>query len=132
MGLMILNSLLALAGQPISFERTERSAAKPGNRTRTLDRTWILAERQIYFPAQNVLHRWKDRPLFVDTSLRETKDGLGGESRAFLRDVEIMQKCGLDGFGQIAYYSSNKHYLKLLEMYPPKKPYMQMPIGTAH
>ena len=113
----------------VEFTRTERGAAHPGDRVRTLDRTWILAERQIYYPAQNVLHRWTDRPLFVDTSLRRDRhDGLNEEQRAFLRDVEIMQSCGLDGFGSIAYHSTNADHLKVLERHPPKKPYMQMPI----
>ena len=125
---MALVGFAALSAAGVEFTRTERGAAKPGDRKRTLDRTWIFAERQIYCPMQNVLHTWCDRPLFADTSLRRPKDGLSGENRAFLRDVEIMQDCGLDGFGSIAYHATNKQHLKLLEAHPPAKPYRQMPV----
>ena len=125
---MALVGFAALSAAGVEFTRTERGAAKLGDRKRTLDRTWIFAERQIYCPMQNVLHTWCDRPLFADTSLRRPKDGLSGENRAFLRDVEIMQDCGLDGFGSIAYHATNKQHLKLLEAHPPAKTYRQMPV----
>lgn len=122
---------LAFAGEgtaPIPYERTECGAARVGNRPRKLKKTWILAERQIYWPGANVLHYWKDRPLFHDATLRQPKDGLNGLMRGYLRDVDILQDSGLDGFGCIAYHGVNTEMLKLLEKHPPQPGFLMMPV----
>ena len=122
---------LALAGEgtaSIPYERTESGAATVGNRPRKLKKTWILAERQIYWPGANVLHYWKDRPLFHDATLRQPKDGLNGLMRGYLRDVEILQDSGLDGFGCIAYHGVNTEMLSLLEKHPPQPGFLMMPV----
>ena len=81
---------------------------RPGKK---LARVRIFAERQTYKPNQTYLHHFIDRPLFNDVSKRE--EGL--EKSGFLHDVNIINKCGFDGFGTIHYNSLFKDHLKYLK-----------------
>ena len=111
----------------IAFTRTECGAGALGTRPRTVEKTLIFAERQIYWPGANVLHKWQDRPLFHDATLRPAKDGMNGRQRGFFHDINILKDVGLDGFGAIAYRNVNIGHLKLLETHP-QPGYLQMPI----
>ena len=124
----VVSTVLELSAAGITFTRTESGAATPGDRPRRLDRTWILAEHQLYTPYKNSLHHWPDRPLFLDRSLYRFPDA---SSRAFLLDLKVAQDCGLDGFGAIAYYDTNIEHLELLQRKPPELPYLQMPVTCA-
>ena len=120
-------ALVSAAFAEISWTRTETGAAPVGNRPRKLKKTWIFAQRQIYGPGVNVLHKWPDRPLFHDSSLRDNLPGMTGFHRGFFRDVDILRSVGLDGFGAISYHDVNERHLQLLES-NPKPGYWQMPV----
>ncbi len=81
---------------------------RPG---KALPKIKVYAERQPYYPAQNFLNCWIDRPLFEDVSLRKGNVGKNG----FLKDVEIAKSYGLDGFAAIAYESMHRAHLKYLQ-----------------
>ena len=68
------------------YTRTVTYGGVPGNRPRRLNRTWIFAERECYYPSQNLLHRYTDRQLFLDTRLRNDPRG---SIASFLHDVDI-------------------------------------------
>lgn len=115
------------ASAAIEWTRTETGAGPVGERPRKLAKTWIFAERQIYGPGVNVLHKWQDRPLFHDAGLREDRPEMSGFYRGFFRDVDILRASGLDGFGAISYHNVNERHLRLLES-NPKPGYRQMPV----
>ena len=77
-------ALSLLASADLAYERTVSHGAAPGNRPRRLNRTWIFAERECYYPSQNLLHRYTDRQLFLDTRLRNDPRG---SIASFLKDV---------------------------------------------
>ena len=126
--LLLLLPLSFYAGD-LPYSRAESFAAKPGGRSRRLDRTWIFAERQLYGPYQNLLHRYTDRQLFMDTRLR---DNPSGEKSAFYRDIEILRNAGLDGFGSLDYYNVHRSQLKAFEKRPPPAGYSQMFVVPAY
>ena len=78
---------------------------------KTLKKIKIYAERQPYYPAQNLQNHFIDRPLYNDSSLREGN----GEKNGFLRDVEVAKQYGLDGFAAICYESTHRNHLKYLQ-----------------
>ncbi|MDD4017411.1 MAG: hypothetical protein PHV28_05650 [Kiritimatiellae bacterium] len=116
--------LLTAGAADVPFTRTVSHAAKPGARERRLDKTLIFAERQLYGPYQNLLHRYTDRPLFLDVTLRD--DPEFGSYAAFFRDIEILRNAGLDGFGSLDYFNVHRTQLRLLEKRPPAPGYSQM------
>lgn len=116
--------LLAAGAAEVPFTRTVSRAAKPGARARRLEKTLIFAERQLYGPFQNLLHRYTDRPLFLDVTLRD--DPEIGSYAAFFRDIEILRNAGLDGFGSLDYFNVHRAQLKLLGERPPAPGYSQM------
>jgi len=116
--------LLAAEAADVPFTRTVSHAAKPGARARRLGKTLIFAERQLYGPFQNLMHRYTDRPLFLDVTLRD--DPEIGSSAAFFRDVEILRNAGLDGFGSLDYFNVHLDQLKLLGKRPSAPGYSQM------
>ena len=110
----------------IGIVRAEQYSERAGTRERVLPGTLIFAERQAYSPFQNTLHRYPDRPLFLDVSLRGSKDGMTQNQRGFIHDLKILGDCGLDGFGAIAYYGINADNRRILERFAPFDGYSQM------
>ena len=121
---VFLSCLPLSAAQDIPYVRSVSGAAVPGDRPRNVTKTLIFAERQNYGPFQNLLHRYTDRPLFLDTGLRS--DPLGGAFAAYRRDVDILVDSGFDGFGSLDYFGPHRRQLKLLEDMPPPAGYSQM------
>ena len=101
----------AVSGAQLKYTRTvdtpQWNHPRPG---KAFKKVKLYAERQPYKPNQNFLHRFIDRPLFSDVSLREDL-----EKNGFLKDVEIVKNCGYDGFAAIAYESLHRQHLKFLE-----------------
>ena len=114
----------------IPFVRTESRAATPGDRPRGVPKTLVFAEREPYYPFQNYLHRWTDRPLFQDTSLRTSP--LGAEHAGFARDVQVAVDAGFDGFGSLDYFGIHRWQLADLAVRPPPAGYSQMFVVPAY
>lgn len=109
----------------VAYTRRVAFAAKPAERPRRIDRTWIFAERQLYGGHQNMLHIWADRPLFHDAGLRDA--AVGGLDAAFLKDVDVLRRVGLDGFASLDHYPVHLRQLKRLgELKNPVAGYSQM------
>ncbi len=120
-------SLLANAG--LAYERTVTYGGVPGNRPRRLNRTWIFAERECYYPSQNLLHRYTDRQLFLDTRLRNDPRG---SIASFLHDVDIAHNAGFDGIGSLDYLNVHRSQLRMMNVYPPPDGYTQMMVIPAY
>lgn len=110
----------------IPCDRTVSEANDPVERPRRAGKTYFFAERQLYTPAQNFQHRYIDRPLFTDSTLRQ-KPG-GPQKNGFYRDMEILRWSGFDGFGSIAYPRVYHEQLGWLKKAPPPEGYSQFPV----
>ena len=107
----------------IPYTRTVAHAAKPGIRARRLDKTLVFAQWEPYSPLLNYLHRYTDRPLFQDVTLRDDLET--NPYAGYFRDLEILHNAGIDGFGSLDYFSRHRTQLSLLEKYPPPPGYSQ-------
>ena len=110
----------------IPCDRTVGEANDPVERPRRAGKTYFFAERQLYTPAMNFQHRYIDRPLFTDSTLRK-KPG-GAMKAGFYRDMEILRWSGFDGFGSIAYSGVYHEQLGWLKKDPPPDGYSQFPV----
>ncbi|MCQ2391229.1 MAG: LamG domain-containing protein [Kiritimatiellae bacterium] len=122
---ILAGALAASAGAAdMPFVRTESRAAEPGTRIRTLPRTWIFAEWEPYGPHQNMMHRYTERPLYMD--IRDRAPGAWTYAN-FVRDTRICHDvCGLDGFASLDYFGFHLSQLKDFEKVPPPAGYSQM------
>ncbi len=131
-GIVALGAVLAVpffSVAELTYTRTVSHGAVPGERPRRLERTWIFAERECYYPSQNLLHRYTDRQLFLDTRLRNDPRG---NIAGFLRDVDIAHAAGFDGFGSLDYLNVHRSQLRMLAKYPPPDGYSQMMVIPAY
>jgi|GEM_PF-1641068 len=120
----LLTLMLSTAGAAdIPFTRTVSHAAKPGVRTRRLDKTLMFAQWEPYSPLLNYLHRYTDRPLFQDVTLRDDLET--NPYAGYFRDLEILHNAGIDGFGSLDYFSRHLTQLKLLDKHPSPPGYSQ-------
>ncbi len=97
---LILLTGTMLGAAEIRFERTEQTSdMKIGARKRVTPYTMIYARIQPYTLYENYLHEWIDRPLFLDSSLRQYPDT---QLRGFAKDIEIAKSYNIDGFTMLA------------------------------
>ena len=116
--------MLSTAMAEIEYTRTEEGAPAPGERARTLPRTWIFAELECYGPHQNMMHRFTDRALFTD--VRDRKPDTWTFAN-FRRDAAICKEsCNFDGLGALDYFSSHLGHLKDFETDPPPEGFSLM------
>lgn len=97
----------ASANADVPFVRTEESTPVTiGARRRQTPRTFIYAETVgSYSLFQNFLHRWLDRPLFFDRTLRHAPGAFEYDNKeSFLRSRDAALRYGLDGFGVFGNY----------------------------
>ncbi|OGV51663.1 MAG: hypothetical protein A2017_10050 [Lentisphaerae bacterium GWF2_44_16] len=104
----------------IKFQRTEViSSLEIGKRHRATKEPLIYARIQPYDLYSNYLHKWIDRPLFINREWRETQEG---RDSGFLKDIQIAKEYGVDGFTMLgnAYKNRFQNYLKILERKRPE------------
>jgi hypothetical protein len=97
----------ASANADVPFVRTEDvTPVTIGTRRRQTPRTFIYAETVgSYSLFQNFLHRWLDRPLFFDRTLRHAPGAFEYDNKeSFLRSRDAALRYGLDGFGVFGNY----------------------------
>ena len=104
----------------IKFERTEfTSPLEVGKRHRAAKETMIYARIQPYDLYNNYLHRWIDRPLFLNRKWRESPDGT---QAGFMKDVQLVKEYEIDGFTMLgnAYQNRYKDYLRIIDKGQPQ------------
>lgn len=107
------------AAADIKFQRTEvTSALEIGKRHRTVKEPLIYSRIQPYDLYNNYLHKWIDRPLFLNREWREMQDG---KDQGFLKDIQLAKEYGIDGFTILgnAYQNRYKNYLNIIERNQP-------------
>lgn len=119
---MIALSVNGAAGKAdeVKFERTEvTSPLKIGKRHRVVKDTMIYARIQPYDLYNNYLHRWIDRPLFLNREWRESPDGT---QDGFMRDIQLVKEYEIDGFTILgnAYQNRYQNYLRIVDKGQPK------------
>lgn len=104
-----LLATFAITTAPLAFAASANADAQQMERLvpdvvrpRKAERTHVFSTAQFIYPlgSDRYLHRWVDRPLFVDPALAEGKAPTDWMTlRDYERMQQIAQQYGLDGFG---------------------------------
>jgi len=117
-----LLGMIIFAGQAkeISFERKEfTSPMEIGKRHKAVKETMIFSRIQPYDLYSNYLHRWIDRPLFLNREIRESPNKA---YKSFMRDIQLVKEYDIDGFTMLgnAYRNRYKNYMRIVDKGQPK------------
>ena len=119
LGLTILAAAVYAGALPV-----RRSVSDSGNentfiRKRNVEQTLLYAEIQSYLLVENYLHYFSERPLFHDSSLRNT----GSYENSFRREVDTIKNYNINGFAILACDGKIMQYGSHLQTLSKFKPY---------